>query len=88
LQLGDELYGDEVHYLLELVQNCDDNSYADNVTPTLRIKVNKDRLELSNNEIGFSQANVEAICAIAKSTKAFVRGYIGLFCFFGVCYRL
>lgn len=76
-KLGDELYGDEVHYLLELVQNCDDNSYADNVTPTLRIKVNKDRLELSNNEIGFSQANVEAICAIAKSTKAFVRGYIG-----------
>ncbi|KAH7337370.1 hypothetical protein BKA66DRAFT_448585 [Pyrenochaeta sp. MPI-SDFR-AT-0127] len=51
--LSNQLYHKSTHFLLELIQNADDN--------TLRIDC---------NEVGFTAANVEAICAISESTKS------------------
>ena len=33
--LSDALYSKDVHFLLELIQNAEDNSYAAGVTPSL-----------------------------------------------------
>jgi hypothetical protein len=36
-RLAGDLYGGEIHFVLELVQNADDNHYAPAVQPTLEI---------------------------------------------------
>jgi len=53
---------------LELLQNADDNSYEAS-TPTMNITYKQRKLRIDCNEIGFSKANVEAICRIGKSSK-------------------
>ncbi|KAK9425919.1 putative Heterokaryon incompatibility domain-containing protein [Seiridium unicorne] len=66
--LSDQLYQRPVHFLLELIQNADDNKYGD-VLPTLSINYQDHRLEVSCNELGFSKKNVESLCRIGSSTK-------------------
>ena len=77
--LSEQLYQKSTHFLLELVQNVDDNSY--NVpTPTLNITYEHRTLRLDYNEIGFSKRNVAAICRIGQSSKSGLnntRRYIG-----------
>jgi len=53
------------------VQNADDNTYNASYTPTLRIQFERDQglLFVQCNEVGFSRQNVEAICAIGRSSK-------------------
>lgn len=79
--LSEELYSKPTHFLLELIQNADDNKYAPDVTPKLSIVYRKDGyLWVGCNELGFTAANVEAICRIAASTKKVEgsqKGYIG-----------
>lgn len=79
--LSDELYSKDTHFILEFIQNADDNSYVDGVCPTLQIKMNtRERtIEISCNERGFNESNVRAICSVGKSTKARQQGYIGKF---------
>ena len=77
-RLSVELYSKSTHFLLEFIQNADDNEYASNVIPTLHLKFKKDRIHISCNEIGFNAANVEAICKIGASTKKNHVGYIGM----------
>ena len=67
--LSRELYNYDGHFLLELLQNADDNSYPDGVEPTLRIEVSDREVVVTNNEIGFSNDNVSAICHVGESTK-------------------
>lgn len=67
-----------VHFVLELIQNADDNTYAPGVTPTLRIRASIEQLDFYNNELGFSEKNVFALCSMGESTKkASDAGYIG-----------
>ncbi|KAF2177739.1 hypothetical protein K469DRAFT_676716 [Zopfia rhizophila CBS 207.26] len=77
--LSEQLYQKSTHFLLELVQNADDNSY--NVpTPTLDITYNSRRLRIDCNEVGFSKRNVAAICRVGQSSKSGLdntRRYIG-----------
>jgi hypothetical protein len=75
--LSGELYSEDVHFLLELIQNADDNSYPGNVVPELVIRFSKDSVELRNNERGFEETHVVALCSIGESTKARKSGYIG-----------
>ncbi|KAK3700516.1 hypothetical protein LTR37_015917 [Vermiconidia calcicola] len=79
--LSEELYSKPTHFILELIQNADDNRYRDNVTPQLTIIYRHDGfLWIGCNEIGFTPANVRAICRIGDSTKKVEgsrRGYIG-----------
>jgi hypothetical protein len=70
--VADELYHQSTHFLLELIQNADDNSYdtSSGITPTLDISLYDDYLRVDCNEIGFAPRNVEAICKVGSSTKA------------------
>ena len=76
-RLSDELYSKSTHFLLEFVQNADDNNYAEGVTPMLRLTLDNRRIRIECNEIGFTEANVRAICKIGISTKTVQGGYIG-----------
>ncbi|XP_078467254.1 LOW QUALITY PROTEIN: uncharacterized protein LOC144730360 [Lampetra planeri] len=80
-RLSSELYSKDTHFVLELVQNADDNSYPsgpDAQPPSLLFVVENDRVTLLNNEVGFSERNVRYICDIGKSTKGKHKyGYIG-----------
>ena len=84
--LSRDLYIKETHFIFELIQNAEDNTYK-NVEPSLCFNLvnldttgaqgSKGALILQNNEIGFSPENVDAICQIGKSTKSKIQGYIG-----------
>ncbi|KAE9449555.1 hypothetical protein C3L33_18541, partial [Rhododendron williamsianum] len=76
--LSKELYTKDVHFLMELVQNAEDNEYAAGVEPTLELVLttwditglgSSATLVVFNNEIGFSKENIESLCSIGKSTK-------------------
>jgi len=65
---GDQ-YTNLDHFLLELLQNADDNEYKNNTKPTVELKLTNDTLILHNNEIGFTSENVFSITHNAASTK-------------------
>ncbi|KAH0688120.1 hypothetical protein KY284_018673 [Solanum tuberosum] len=86
--LSAELYAKDVHFLMELIQNAEDNEYDKGVDPSLEFVVtSKDITEtgaqatllIFNNEKGFSRKNIESICSVGRSTKKGnrKRGYIG-----------
>lgn len=57
------------HFLLELIQNADDNKY-EGLSPTLDITYSNRTLRIDCNEIGFGRRNVETICSVGASIKA------------------
>jgi hypothetical protein len=75
--LSEDLYSKQTHFVLELVQNADDNTYPQDVVPRLSFSLSPERLKLVNNEVGFSGDNVRALCRIGESSKANKTGYIG-----------
>ncbi|KAJ8420402.1 hypothetical protein Cgig2_028074 [Carnegiea gigantea] len=86
--LSAELYSKDVHFLMELIQNAEDNEYSDGVEPSLEFMITAQditatgapaTLLIFNNEQGFSRKNMESICDVGDSTKAGnrKRGYIG-----------
>uniref|UniRef100_A0A1D1Z6Y8 Sacsin n=1 Tax=Anthurium amnicola TaxID=1678845 RepID=A0A1D1Z6Y8_9ARAE len=76
--LSQELYSQDSHLLLELVQNADDNSYPETVEPTLVFILQCTGIIVLNNEYGFSAKNIKALCDIGNSTKkGSSAGYIG-----------
>ncbi|MBS3030005.1 MAG: DUF3883 domain-containing protein [Dolichospermum sp. DET50] len=76
-RLSIDLYSKETHFVLELIQNADDNQYQNEVIPTLSLTIEAEKIIVQNNEIGFSEDNVRAICNVGRSTKTKVEGYIG-----------
>ncbi|CAI0453565.1 unnamed protein product, partial [Linum tenue] len=86
--LSAELYAKDVHFLMELIQNAEDNEYSEGVGPSLEFVItSRDitgtgapaTLLVFNNEKGFSAKNIESICSVGNSTKKGnrKRGYIG-----------
>ena len=75
--LSATLYSSQVHFVMELIQNADDNSYLPGVTPTIRLELFPHAVVVYNNEQGFTEKDVEAICDVGGSTKANKSGYIG-----------
>ncbi|KAL2507860.1 Histidine kinase [Forsythia ovata] len=75
--LSHELYSQDSHFLLELVQNADDNIYPGNVEPTLVFILQEEGIIVLNNEHGFSAENIRALCDVGNSTKKTHLGYIG-----------
>ncbi|KAH7202459.1 hypothetical protein DER44DRAFT_669606 [Fusarium oxysporum] len=67
--LSSQLYTKSTHFLLELIQNADDNTYTC-TSPTLSFSYKPGSLRVDCNEEGFTAENVEAICSINKSTKS------------------
>ena len=80
-RLSTQLYTKPAHFIFELIQNADDNKYPPGVDPLLTLVYREDGyLWVGCNEIGFSKANVEAICDINDSTKKVkdaTKDYIG-----------
>ncbi|KAF1995054.1 hypothetical protein P154DRAFT_379511, partial [Amniculicola lignicola CBS 123094] len=77
--LSEQLYQKSTHFLLELVQNADDNSYNVPI-PTLDITYDRRTLRIDCNEVGFSKKNIAAICRVGESSKSGLdntRRYIG-----------
>jgi hypothetical protein len=75
-RLSKELYNTDMHFVLELIQNADDNQY--NTKPTLVFVINSNSINIYNNELGFQENNIQALCDIGKSTKGkHQHGYIG-----------
>ena len=85
-RLSKELYTRDSHFVLELIQNADDNEYfaenlqADSVEkPTVAFIVEAGKVTVLNNEQGFKERNIRALCDVGKSTKGIHRkGYIGM----------
>lgn len=75
--LAEDLYSKQTHFVLELIQNADDNTYPEGVLPRLSFSISPQRLLLTNNEVGFSKDHVRAICDVGKSSKRSKNGYIG-----------
>lgn len=69
-RLAEDLYADKSHLLLELIQNADDNFYF-NKFQTLGFIVGIEGLCVVNNECGFTESNVRAICDIGVSSKVY-----------------
>uniref|UniRef100_A0A0G4GY97 SWIM-type domain-containing protein n=1 Tax=Chromera velia CCMP2878 TaxID=1169474 RepID=A0A0G4GY97_9ALVE len=73
-RLSEDMYSGEIHLMMELIQNADDNRYAPGVTPTMAFLVTPKGLVAFTNETGFSEADFRAICDIGKSTKVKLPG--------------
>ncbi|XP_071400261.1 uncharacterized protein [Centroberyx affinis] len=79
-RLSTELYSKDTHFVLELIQNADDNSYPTEASgvPALAFVVERDCITVLNNETGFLEKNIRAICDVGRSTKGKHKyGYIG-----------
>ncbi|BHF66211.1 hypothetical protein SprV_0200922700 [Sparganum proliferum] len=82
--LSQELYGQPGHFLLELIQNADDNTYVDDgvgvggSVPSIEFYLYAPGettpapavLFVRNNEaVGFTEADISALCDVGVSTK-------------------
>jgi hypothetical protein len=76
-RLSTELYSSDSHFLLELIQNADDNTYPEGIVPELCFIKSKEHILVQNNERGFNEADIRALSDIGKSTKLKRTGYIG-----------
>jgi len=86
-QLATGLYEKDIHFVMELIQNAEDNQYIKGVKPQLDfLLLDNDPtntpdsdgcLCVFNNELGFTEENIKSISAIGKSTKSKVDGFIG-----------
>lgn len=68
--------------LSELIQNADDNSYPDNLgdedCPSVQFIMRPEGVVVLNNETGFADKNIRALCDVGRSTKGKHKaGYIG-----------
>jgi hypothetical protein len=62
---------------MEIIQNADDNKYAEKETPMISISVFPERVKIECNELGFSRENVQALCRAGRSSKPPGQGYTG-----------
>ncbi|XP_062567288.1 uncharacterized protein LOC134229558 [Saccostrea cucullata] len=81
-RLSKDLYSKDTHFVLELIQNADDNSYPDdlqkNNCPSVQFIMKPDGVVILNNETGFQEKNIRALCDVGRSTKGKHKaGYIG-----------
>jgi len=76
-KLSKDVYEKEYHFILELIQNADDNLYDLNHNPTLAFELSENSLLALNNEIGFTEGDLRAICDVGESTKKDKPGFIG-----------
>ncbi|CAF2970959.1 unnamed protein product [Rotaria sp. Silwood2] len=77
-KLSNDLYSEQGHFVLELIQNADDNQYLSNRIPTLRFILSSERILVCNNETGFQPMHISAICNVGTSTKGkHKQGYAG-----------
>jgi len=52
-KLSEDLYKKKTHFVMELIQNAEDNIYDPAVQPSIVFSIKPDTLVIHNNEIGF-----------------------------------
>ena len=62
---------------MEMIQNADDNQYAQDTIPTISIKVFPKYVKIECNEAGFTEENIQALCRTGRSSKKPGQGYTG-----------
>lgn len=62
---------------MEVIQNADDNKFAECETPTVSITIFPDHVKIECNEEGFSKENIKALCRTGRSSKTPGQGYTG-----------
>jgi len=75
--LADDLYAKDSHFIFELIQNAEDNTYADDTAARLRFEVcqldidgqKKTSLIVHNNEIGFNENMYEQSAKSASQRR-------------------
>lgn len=81
ITLAKNLYTSKARFVFELLQNADDNNYtkarAEGDLPYVSFSIYPHQIVLECNEDGFTAENLAAICAVGKSSKKGVQGYIG-----------
>lgn len=81
----DPRQGLPLHFRTYPVQNAEDNEYGPGVVPSLRFVLDTIELDgkttpaliIENNEKGFEEKHVRAVCQVGQSTKKKAEGYIG-----------
>jgi len=78
-KLSADLYSKDTHFIFELIQNADDNTYPEieGFVPKLVITLTNTGVIVQNNEVGFSEQNVLSLCNVGNSSKKQLQGYIG-----------
>ena len=61
-RLSQELYSKDTHFVLELVQNADDNSYPAGVLPALEFILQDSGITVLNNEVHWLISKLLALC--------------------------
>eukprot|EP00798_Chlamydomonas_sp_ICE-L_P024806 gene24806-10451_t len=75
--LARDIYDDSLHFLLELVQNAEDNEYPVGKAASLEFIRQAGCMFAVSNESGFSCNNIRSLCRIGMSSKSSAPGYIG-----------
>ena len=76
-RLSEELYATQSHFVLELLQNADDNAYSAGVVPAVQFVIDKNEVLIHNNEVGFLPEHMRALCDVGRSTKEQTEETIG-----------
>jgi len=74
---GVEVYSQPTRFVLEMIQNADDNSYSPGIKPSLTFTATKSCIEIRSNEVGFTTSDVRALCDVDQSTKKGSKETIG-----------
>lgn len=69
-RVAEQLYSSPFRFIYEILQNADDAKFADGVDPTIKFRITSTKLVVELNELGFTLANVKAICHTGKSSKS------------------
>ncbi|XEU94732.1 hypothetical protein FSHL1_000016 [Fusarium sambucinum] len=79
--LAKQIYGSGARFVFELLQNAEDNVFkkarAAGTLPFISFKIHPDKIVVECNEDGFTELDLQAICAVGQSTKSASHGYIG-----------
>jgi len=84
-RLARDLYESEAHFLQELLQNADDNTYSPGVIPSVQFTLRAEKraadtsefeayFYAANNEVGLTEKDVRALCDISRSSKSLSKG--------------
>lgn len=77
-EVSEGIYAEDNHFIYELIQNAEDTESVEKVH-RLEFVLEENGLVIINNESGFTEEQVNAICAFKKSTKSKNKdkGFIG-----------
>lgn len=80
-RLAKQIYGSGARFVFELLQNAEDNLFdkaaASKALPFISFKIHPNHIIVDCNEDGFTEPDLQAICAVGQSTKSTSHGYIG-----------